>query len=106
VALSVPKTIPVIDPVVDNVIVAPAEISTEAVITKLEPTVKLQAFVPSPIITLEFAPETVQVPFILGVALFRILKILFAEVKFVGAVPDPFVLVPQLATAFIFPEPL
>ena len=74
VAASVPKLMLVIEPVVVNVIVAAADTSTAAFNTKVEPTVKLQALVPSPTIIFEFVPDTVQPALITGAALFRILN--------------------------------
>ena len=50
------------------------EISVVAVKTLGSGTVNTQGFVPSPIITLDPAPETVQFAAIVGVALFLILK--------------------------------
>ena len=65
--------------------------------------VKLHALVPSPTTTFELVPETVQAAPMVGVALFLILNTCPSQVKLVGLVPLPSVLVPQLLSTSKFP---
>src|ERR1700756_4664423 len=65
--------------------------------------VKLMVCVPSPTCITEPVPLTVHAAAIVGAVLFTIIKVLPAVVKFVGAVPVPFVLVPHVPTTFKLP---
>ena len=67
--------------------VAEAATSTVPVTLKEEGIVKLQALVPLPTIIFEPVPDTVQSAPIVGVALFRILKIWLSAVKLAGCDP-------------------
>jgi hypothetical protein len=68
--------------------------------------VKLHAFVPSPTTILDPVPDTVQLAPIVGVALLRMLKVEFPDVKLAGCAPDPSVLVPQELVNSKFPVDL